>query len=250
MTQQHLSEAAEVSTRHLSCLETGKATPSRQMVLLLGSALDLPLRERNALLLAAGYAPAYAARDLDGPELAQVRQVLGFLMKQAEPYGAIVADHRWDLLMMNRPMRAMMQWLLGEVPSGVNLMHLTFDPHGLRPFIRNFDALAPLMIDRLVREADAQVDGGLHTLVDELLAYPGTQQGWRRPDLDRAPPILVPLHLAHAGVELSLFTTLTTLGTALDVTLQELRIEMYFPADDASDLAARQLATVLGVGSG
>lgn len=240
MTQQDLALDAEVSTRHLSCLETGKARPSREMVLVLASALDVPLRERNALLGAAGFAPAYRDTDLADPELAPVVRLLDWMMERHAPYPAFAIDHRWQVLRRNAPAQRMAA-LLGQ-PQPANAMLWCFDPAGLHPFIANWSEFGGHMLRRLAR--DAAQDDGAAELLAAALSHGTAPTGWRRP-LPAAPALLVPLELGLGGARIRLFSTITTLGTPQDATLADLRIETVLPADDASDAALRAL---LGAG--
>jgi len=241
MSQLLLAEAAEVSTRHLSCLERGRAKPSRQMVLVLASALDVPLRERNTLLQAAGFAPAYRQTDLSAPSLAPVKRALDFLMERAEPNGVLVMDRRWDLLMANRPFQTLASMALGRpLQVGDNMIALTLRADGFRPLIRDWEPLARGMLHRMYREAVATADDDLLALIDELQAIEGVPRDWRTDPWVEAPAALT-LTLDLMGTELSMFTTLTTLGTPTDVTLSELRIEHYFPADEATERALAAL---------
>lgn len=232
MSQLELAGAAEVSTRHLSCVETGKARPSRGMVLVLASALEIPLRERNVLLKAAGFAPAYRESSLSDPELAPARRTLEFLLQRHAPYPAVVMDPQWNVLMSNAANDRLATALLpdgAEPPT--NLLRGLFDPACLRPVVGNFEIVARALLTRLSREAVA--DPRSQELLDELLSYPDLPEGLTRPLLE-PPDLLVPLQLELPHASLSLLTTVTTLGTAMDVTLQELRIESYFAADEAT----------------
>jgi transcriptional regulator with XRE-family HTH domain len=236
MSQLALANSAEVSTRHLSFIENGKAAPSREMVLVLSSALDVPLRERNTLLLAAGFAPVYGARDLEGPEMVMVRRALEFLLERQEPFPALVVDRNWTLLRTNRGATR----LLGAMPVDFaaigplaqNALHLLFHPQGLRRYCVNWDAIAREVLHRLERDARADLGGGPRALCEQLVSYPGVPTR----ELDGAEPgVLIPVHLRRGELELRLFTTITTLGTPLDITAEELRIESYFAADDATE---------------
>lgn len=241
MTQAELAEDAEVSTRHLSCVENGKAQPSREMVLVLCSALDMPLRQRNAVLEAAGFAPAYDERDFDAPDYEAVRDGLGFLLQRMEPFGAVVVDRSWNVVLWNRPMSAMATWLLGEEPKDGNLLRSTFDPDGLRPFIVNWPDVAVHTLNVLHREALHTGSEAVAHLRDELAAVPGVPE-WRHREPKEA--VLLPIRIAKDGMELAFFTTIATLGTAADVTLSELRIESYFPADPGT---AERMALLAGM---
>jgi transcriptional regulator with XRE-family HTH domain len=241
MSQLRLAEAAEVSTRHISFIETGRSSPSREMVLILASALDLPLRERNTLLGAAGFAAVYRETDLTAPAMGPVSRALDFLLERHEPYGASVVDGRWNFLRVNRGGMRMLGRLLDEAPPpevAGNAMRMLCHPAGLRRYIVNWDDLAGAMIERLHREVSS---GGEQALLDEILAYPDMPRRFARPRLGETPPVVLSIHVRKQEVDLRLFTTLTTLGTPLDVTAAELRIESYFPADHATDEWVRSL---------
>jgi transcriptional regulator with XRE-family HTH domain len=245
MSQLVLAGEAEISTRHLSFVENGRSQPSRQMILLLSSALEIPFRERNTLLQAAGFAPVYREFQVDEPQMAPVRRALDFLLRQAEPYGAAVVDRQWNALRYNRPMATLMALFLGadRVPEQFNLMEVIFDPKGFRPYIKDFEQLASALIDRLHRQAILEADPRTEALLDRILAYPGVPEDWQTLRLDRPPQLLVPLEMEKDGLRLSLFTTLTIVGTAADITTSELAIEHYFPADDATDQLLRSFMT-------
>lgn len=240
LSQADLASVAEVSTRHLSCVERGKARPSRQMVLVLASALEVPLRERNAWLRAAGFAPAYRETDLGAPEMGQVRLALELMLARHEPFGAVVVDRTWNVLLANRPWRAVFELLLGGPAGATNLLRATFDPRGLKPFLLNWEEVARATLERVRREALVEGDPELEALYEELVAMPDVPASIRRRDFDRAPPLVIPVKLAVGGEVISLFTTITTLGTPTDVTLSELRIEAYHPADAATDAWVRR----------
>jgi transcriptional regulator with XRE-family HTH domain len=240
LSQEELAHRAEISTRHLSCLENGRAHPSHTMVLVLGSALDLPLRQRNTLLAASGFAPAYRVSPLDDPEMAHVHQAVSRILALHEPHPAILLDRGWNILRLNDGAARLLTWcgLSTSASSPINIHRLVFDTAlGLRSSIVNFDAVADAILERLRTEAD--VDPDLRVLLHELERLRGTA---RRPRPMIANPIAIPLHLRRDDGEVRYFTTLTTLGTPLDVTAQELRIEGYFPLDDATEAFARRLA--------
>lgn len=245
LSQLALAEQAEVSTRHISYLENGKAQPSREMVLVLASALDVPLRDRNALLVAAGFAPVYRESGITEPQMVHVRRALDFILERQEPFPALVVNRRWDLLLTNRGAQRLLQHLpldfaaLG--PLARNAMHMLFHPGGLRRYVVNWDELSRVAMARLLHEAHADALGEeLQPLVDALMAYPDMPQAYREPSPAHASQVLVPVHTRHEGVELRMFTTVTTLGTPLDITAQELRIECYYPADDATEAWLRE----------
>jgi transcriptional regulator with XRE-family HTH domain len=233
-SQLDLALDADVSSRHLSFVETGRAQPSREMVLRLADALAVPLRERNALLLAAGYAPAYRETGLEAAEMAQARQAVEFILAQQEPYPAIVVDRHWNLLLANAAAQRFLARLLPAAPAGpANAMRLIFDPDGVRPFVENWEEVAAHLIERVHRDAAAAPpDEATESLLRELLAYPGIPAHWHAPQLDRAPAPFLTVVYRKGDLRLSVFSTITTFGTPQDVTLQEMRIECFFPADE------------------
>lgn len=244
-SQLDLALEADVSARHLSFVETGRAQPSRQMVLLLADVLDVPLRDRNALLQAAGFVAAYRETDLDAPELAAVRKSIEFVLERHNPYPSVLVDRHWNLRLQNRTAaRTLPLFLAGPVPPPpVNLMRLLFHADGARRFIVNWHELAAAMIHRLQRDAtQAGSDGETRALLEELLGAEDVPADWRTPDFGADPPAFVPMRLERNGLELSFFSAITTLGTPQDITLSELRMETFFPADDRTDQALRALS--------
>lgn len=244
LSQQTLAEQAEVSTRHVSFLENGRATPSREMVLALANALELPLRERNALLTAAGFAAVYRESPLDGEHMIHLRRALGRILAQQEPYGAVVLDRYWNIIDMNAGAKRMLGFFVDDLrePRVVqNLMHASFHPAGIRKYVVQWEDAAADLMERLHRESRAP--GGEQTLelIEALLAYPDVPVRFSQPDVTRRTDPFLPLHLRRNGVDARLFTIIGTLGTPLDVTAQELRIESYFPADDATDAWLKSL---------
>lgn len=240
LSQLALAEQAEVSTRHLSCLENGKAQPSRQMVLVLASALDIPLRERNALLMAAGFAPAYRESGITEPQMAHIRRALDFILERQEPFPALVVNRRWDLVLANRGTQQLLSLLPIDLaalgPNARNVMHMLFHPTGLRRYVVNWEEVARVIMARLLREAQEDALGEeLRPLVSALMAYPDMPRSYAEPSPVDASQVLVPVHTRHEGIELRLFTTVTSLGTPMDITAQELRIECYYPADEATE---------------
>ncbi len=235
LSQEQLAEASEVSTRHISYLETGKSAASREMVLLLTNALDLPLRERNILLTAAGYAPVYRESNLDAPEMEHVRNAIELILAHHEPYPAIVFDRTWQIVQMNPGALRVFGDFIANAKEEIviqNAMHAIFHPEGLRRFLVNWDEVAGHLLDRLYREAMTEPQGGhMRKLLAAVEAYPEVPGRMNAIDLTTPASVCIPVHLKRNDVELRLFTTLTTLGTPLDVTAEELRIESYFPAD-------------------
>ena len=240
LSQLALAEQAEVSTRHISYLENGRSQPSREMVLILASALDVPLRERNALLIAAGFAPVYRESGIAEPQIAHVRRALEFILERQEPFPALVVNRRWDLVMTNRGAQRLLQHLPLDLaalgPRARNSMHMLFHPRGLRRYVVNWDEVARVVMARLHREAQEDaLREDIAPLIDALMAYPDMPRSFLDPSPSEASRVMVPVHTRNEGVELRLFTTITTLGTPMDITAQELRIECYYPADDATE---------------
>ena len=240
LSQLDLAGDADTSQRHLSFLESGRTTPSREMVLRLSAALDLPLRQQNALLLAAGYAPAWRESDLAAPELAKVNAALDLMLAQQEPYPAFVVDRRWNLLRANEGAGRFVAFLLGALPAGpVNLAEALVSPAGLRPLIVNWDEVALYFLRGV--QADAVADGTAETaqLLERLLAFPGLPALSQVLPLAEARAPVLTIHFRKDDTSLRLFTTIATLGTAHDVTLEEIRVECFFPADDATAVLLR-----------
>jgi transcriptional regulator with XRE-family HTH domain len=248
LSQLALSERAQVSSRHLCFVETGRAKPSREMVMLLASALDVPLRERNALLLAAGFAPTFDESPLDAPALSAVRRALDAILRQNEPFPAVLLDRHWDLVGSNAAATRFFGHLLGrgERPPGANLVRLMFDPKGLRPYVENWNAVAVGLLHRIRREAVCGVcDEKTTKLLEDVAASPDVRALLRDVDVARPSIPVIPVTFAKGprAPKLSFFSTVTTLGTPQDVTLQEVRIECFFPADEATERHARAMAT-------
>jgi len=242
MSQFDLSLVADVSTRHLSYVETGRSKPSRAFLMHVAEHLDVPLRARNDLLVAAGYAPIYRATALDAPALGQVRRALDFILRQQEPYPAIVLDRHWNILLANAATGRLVEALLepdvvGEL--GGNAMRLMFHPRGFRPHIVNWEPTAAALIQWLHRDVlSGFADPESRRLLEEMLGYPGVPARWRTLDLDVSTAPFLPIEFRKGDLALRYFTALTSLGTPHDITLQELRIESYFPADEATELAS------------
>ena len=238
MSQLDLAVEAQVTPRHVSFVESGRARPSREMVLALAGALDVPLRERNQLLLAAGYAPLYRETGVEEPAMAQVRAALDRVLRHHEPFPAVVLDRHWDILMANAAATAMFAWLLGRERSErpANVLRLMFDPDGLRPFVANWEQVAEALVQRAHREAIGGVpDPRTAALLQELLALPGIPDRWRAPDLTAAPLPVIPVEFRKGRLAVSYFSMVTTVGTPQDVTAEEIRLESFFPADQATE---------------
>ena len=231
LSQLELALAAGVSTRHLSFVETGRSRPSPDMVLGLADHLEIPLRERNQMLLAAGYAPRFGSRSLDDPELSVIRAALGRVLDAHEPYPALAVDRAWNLVASNAALGPLLEGVSDALLAPpVNVLRLALHPEGLAPRIRNLAEWRGHLLHRLTREHAITGDPELGALRQELLAYPG-------PEPERPPgaaEIMVELHVAAGEQELAFFSTVTTFGTALDVTVAELSIEAFFPADAAT----------------
>ncbi len=247
-SQLQLAAEADVSQRHVSFLETGRAKPSREMVVHLATVLDVPLRERNTMLTAAGFAPLYSETRLEEPAMAQVRHVLEFLLDAHEPFPAFVIDRQWTVVMSNEAARRLTAALVdpAEVGDEVNVMRLSLHPAGMRRFIVNWTEAATLIMDRLRREAaERPTDTALQDLLAEAESYEGVAELPRR----LAPAgsdLLVPVHYRAGDLDLRLFGTIATLGASYDVTVEELRFETFFPADDESEQVLRALAASTG----
>ena len=207
------------------------------MVLRLARALQVPIRERNQLLLAAGYAPLYREAGLESAHAAQVRAALERMLAAHEPFPAVVMDRHWNVRTANRAAAAFFGWLLGEPAEDrpTNVIQLMFDPNGLRPFVTNWVAAAEALIQRVHREAVGGVpDPETLRLLDQALANPGVPSQWLSPNL-RTPPLpIIPVEFEKDGLSVSYFSTVTTLGTPQDAMLQEIRLESFFPADEST----------------
>ena len=246
MSQLDLAVEAGISSRHLSFIETGRAQPSREMVLLLTRTLDVPLRDRNDLLAMAGYAPVYRETDLAAPAMTQVRRALELMLHQQEPYPALLLDRHWNVLQVNQGSARVQQEFLDAAQVSAlgppNAMRLMFDPRAFRPHVVNWEPAAASLIQWLHRDAMTRPGDKLtRELLDELLAYPGVPKHWRTLDLDASTGPVLPIQFRKGPWDLRYFTTLTSLGTPHDITLQELRIECFFPADEATEEQTRRL---------
>jgi transcriptional regulator with XRE-family HTH domain len=242
LSQMDLALEAEISTRHLSFLETGRAQPSREMVLRLADQLEIPLRERNVILVAAGFAPVFPQRGLDDPALAAARRAVEIILKGHEPHPALAVDRAWNLVSANRMVAPLMA---GADPDllqpPVNVLRLALHPRGLGPRVANFNEWRTHIVERLRREVELTADPRLVELLTEIRAYP-IAEGEPRGGRDEYGGVAVPFRLRTPQGELSFFTTTTVFGTPVDVTLQELTLETFFPADEATARAMTALA--------
>ncbi|HKE50501.1 MAG TPA: helix-turn-helix transcriptional regulator [Actinomycetes bacterium] len=244
LSQLALAAEAAVSTRHLCFIETGRASPSREMVLKLAAVLDVPLRERNTMLLAAGYAPVYRESTLDEPVLAAVRAALDAILRQQEPYPAVAMNRDWDIIHGNSAAARFFGFLLDgrEPASSGNVLRMMFHPDGVRSHVSNWPDVAGALVARVHREAIGGVaDERAQRLLAEVLAYPGVPASLRTVDPTVPLVPVIPVCFAKDGQRFEFFSTVTTLGTPQDVTVQELRIECFFPADEQTRAAAQRL---------
>lgn len=248
-SQLQLANEAEVSSRHLSFLETGRAKPSREMVVHLATVLDLSLRDRNALLHRAGFAPVYSHQDLDAPEMDGVRAVLAQILDAHSPNPAVIVDRRGDLVDANDAATLL---VAATVPAesqalmpAINVHRLTLHPDGIRGCLNNWEPVATALIDRLEREqAHRPADEDLRAVLEEMLAYDGVAELRSGPALPSGADLLIPLDLTTLdGRRVRLVSTIATIGAPFDVTLDELRLETFFAADEESRLV---LAAGLG----
>jgi transcriptional regulator with XRE-family HTH domain len=246
MSQLGLALDAGISARHLSFIETGRAQPSREMLLRLSRVLEVPLRGRNELLAAAGFAPVYRETGLDAPGMAHARRALDFILRQQEPYPAMVLDRHWNILLTNAAMSRVMGLFLDPAAAAAagapNAMRLSYHPQGLRPFIVNWEATAAAFVQWLHRDLLRTGDVETRRLLDELLAYPDVPRQWRTLDLDASTAPFLAIELRRGEACFSFFTILASLGTPYDITLHELRVECFFPADEATEAVLRGLA--------
>lgn len=244
LSQLALAGAADISTRHLSCLETGRALPSRAMLLRLSERLEVPLRERNRLLAAAGYAPLYAQRALDDPALRATREAIERVLAGHEPYPALAINRRWELVAHNRAVPPLLAGVAPELLAPpLNVLRLSLHPRGLAPNIVNLGDWRAHLFARLRRDIELSGDAGLEALLQELQACPCDSRAHAATPAGGAdrPGVIVPLHFRSSAGELSLISTVTVFGTPLDVTVSELAIESFFPADEATSAALRRL---------
>lgn len=242
LSQQGLAMEADISTRHLSFVETGKAMPSREMVLRLAERLDIPLRERNALLVAAGYAPMYRERPFGDPALAPARKAVETILASHEPHPALAVDRHWNLLAHNRMVPPLLAGADPALLQGqVNVLRLSLHPRGLAPAIANLTQWREHLFERLRQQVHASGDGVLSALLEELRGYPVPEGCDERLEGDML-AVAMPFRFRTPAGVLNLISTTTVFGTPVDVTLQELALETFFPADEASATALRAMA--------
>jgi transcriptional regulator with XRE-family HTH domain len=243
LSQLDLSCDAGISTRHLSFLETGRARPSREMLLHLAQELQVPLRARNALLLAAGFAPAYAERSLDDPALAGVRRTIERVLQAHEPFPALVVDKGWRMVAANRALAPMLEGVAPQLlEPPVNVLRVSLHPQGLGPRVANFAEWRAHILERLKSQAEATADPELAALMDELAGYPAPAEAAPQA-LEDYGGVAVPLQVRTEALGLlSFFSTTTVFGTPLDITLAELALETFLPADAHTAEALRRLS--------
>lgn len=237
-SQLALALDAGVSQRHLSFVESGRSVPSRETVIELAQALDIPLRDRNTLLLASGYAPIYSENAWNAMEMQSVTYALQRMLRQHEPFPAVVMDRYWNVLMTNESAPRFFNCFIDIAArqSPRNLLHLMFDPAGMRPFIANWEAVAKSLFERVYRESVGRVvDETTKELLSALLAYPDVKTEWQSPQNLGVMPF-IPLSFVKDGNVLHYFSMITTVGTPQTIAAQELRLECMFPADEATEL--------------
>lgn len=250
-SQMDLALDVGVSTRHLSFVETGRSRPSPELILALAHHLEVPLRERNTLLLAGGYAPRFSQSSIDDPSMQRVRSSMQRMLDAHDPYPGVVIDRQWNVVLANR---AAMGLTVGVDASllgpPMNVYRLCLHPDGLASRTTNFTDWAAYLLQQLRRTITLTGDAGLQAILDEVMAYPNVARIAPLAEIAAwdEPPLLVPFRYETPMGEVSLFTTLTTFGTPLDVTIDEIAIELFFPSDDASDALLSTLGEVTALG--
>lgn len=242
-SQLDLSVGVGVSARHLSFVETGRSRPSPELVLAIAEELRVPLRERNAMLLAAGYAPRYGQTDLDDESMRRIRSSLQMMLDRHNPYPGVVIDRQWNVMLANETARMLTQDLPAHVlEPRLNVFRICLHPDGLASHTINFDDWASYLLGQIRRSIQLTGDAGLEAILEEISGYPNLSDLSQPGDLaiDDEPLPLIPFKLDIGPAVLSMFTTLTTFGTPRDVTLEELMVELFFPADDTTELLLTQ----------
>jgi transcriptional regulator with XRE-family HTH domain len=238
MSQLDLALESGVSQRHVSFLESGRAKPSRAMIMQLSETLEVPLRERNDWLVAGGFAPVFRARTLEDPQMSQVMTAVRMMLRNHEPYPAVAVDRAWNIRLSNEPFDRLVALLGGDLWTRLggeprNIMRLFFHPNGIKPWVVNWRAIAPLLWHRACREAEALGGQDMKVVLMELSLHQDSETLWAAEDAALVP--VLPLEMEKDGLRLSLFTVISTFGTAQDVTADELRIESLFPADEPTE---------------
>ncbi|TQV72157.1 helix-turn-helix transcriptional regulator [Aliikangiella marina] len=236
LSQMELGFEADISSKHISFLETGRSQPSREMIIRLSNSLDIPLSERNVLFSAAGFSEAYTRSDITQPEMAPVKQALEIMLSNHEPYPAVVFDWDWNIVMMNQTnllMSDFIKQLQPNFPQTNNILEMLFDPNGFRPFVKNWQEVACVLLQRLHREKIMYQDR--HSgLLEKLMSYPGVPDRWKNMSAHQESQPMVDVILEINNQTLRFFSTLASFGTPIDITMQELTIESYFPSDEAT----------------
>jgi transcriptional regulator with XRE-family HTH domain len=244
LSQLDLALMSQVSQRHISFLESGRAKPSQKMVLQLATVLEIPLRHQNLMLSMAGFAPIHTETDLSDPEMISISKALNFILRQQEPYPAIVIDRYWNLLLANNGATRLLNLFIAPdklqtqfcIDGKINLMRVTFDPQGLRPFIANWEELARYLLQRVHREVNSSIESEQSALLfDQLISYPGVFDLWNSSNQSTHNDLILTTHFKKHDLDLRFFATISTLGTPYDITLQEMRIECLFPADEVTE---------------
>jgi transcriptional regulator with XRE-family HTH domain len=249
VSQLDLSLSAGISQRQISFIESGRSVPGRDTLLILAQTLDVPLRERNALLLAAGYAPIYSEAPWNAQEMHGVTRALERVVRQHEPFPAIVMDRHWNVLMTNDAAPRFFNCFIDMAARAGprNMLHLMFDPHGMRAHVDDWDTVARTLLQRVHRESVGHaVDAGTARLLDELLAYPDVPRDWKHHHgkqgaASAATLPMVPMGFVHQGQVLRYFSMVTTVGAPQNVAAQELRLECMFPADEDTEALHHKL---------
>lgn len=245
LSQLDLALTSGVSQRHISFLESGRASPSRDMILKISETLEVPLRERNRWLVAAGFAPLFRTRPLGDPQMRQVMSAVRMMLTNHEPFPAVAVDRAWNIRLANPPFEWLTTMLGPDIWKGIggeqrNLMRLFFHPNGIRPLVTNWAAIAPLLWCRAQREAETAGGDDMRKVLAELKPHQDANLLWSAEDTALLP--VLPVKIARHGIQISLFTVIATFGTAQDVTAEELRIESLFPADQATEQLFRTTA--------
>lgn len=247
LSQMSLALEAEVSSRHISFMENGRSKPSRDMVLHLSNILDVSSRDTNLLLSSAGFTQEYSESELSDEKLKDVRSALSYMMDAHDPYPAIVVDREWNLLMANRTYMMLTNYFLQQgasFPDTTNVMDVFFHPDGYRLFVKNWEDVAIFLLRRIYREHLASLQRDMpNSLLDRILMMPGIPKDWKVRPLEFAALPMVKVEIEINSLQLALFSTISTFGTALDVTLQDLRVEHYFPGDEHSKAFFTKLAS-------
>jgi transcriptional regulator with XRE-family HTH domain len=245
-SQLELSSHAGVSQRHISFIESGRSSPGRQTLMDIAQALDVPLRDRNSLLLAAGYAPIYSQAPWNSADMQAVTRALERMLRQHEPFPAVVMDRYWNVLVTNEAAPRFFNCFIDmkKRPSPRNMLHLMFDPDGMRPHVADWNQVAPMLIHRITRESVGHfTDSKAQELITALLSYPGTKAEWNTPSAVPTTPTLpvIPLGFIHDSAMLRYFSMVTTVGTPQTIAAQELRIECLFPVDESTEALHHEL---------